>query len=219
MRIVRRMFLYVLLSLSFIMTGCATVSTPSYNYEALLAAKPRSIVVIPPRNNSIEVNAPYVFLSTISKPLGEKGYYVFPVAVIDTFMKENGLPTPEEMNLVPLDKIRQHIGADAVLYTDIVDWGQKYNLLSSDTVVSVSMRLVDTRTGTQLWDASASARQSSDSGDNNLLSQLVNAAATQIINSISDKTPQLAREVNWRAVNNRYKGLLNGPYARTDENQ
>jgi hypothetical protein len=26
--------------------------------------------------------------------LAEKGYYVLPVAVIDQFLKENGLPTP-----------------------------------------------------------------------------------------------------------------------------
>ena len=87
--------------LSLFLVGCATTPS-SYNYDALLAAKPRSILVIPPKNSSLEVNAPYVFLSTISKPLGEKGYYVFPVAVIETFLKENGLPTPEEMNLVPM---------------------------------------------------------------------------------------------------------------------
>jgi hypothetical protein len=37
--------------------------------------------------------------------LAEKGYYVLPVAVIDQFLKENGLPTPAEMNGIPLEKI------------------------------------------------------------------------------------------------------------------
>jgi hypothetical protein len=40
----------------------------------------------------------YIYLSTLTKPLAEKGYYVLPVAVIDQFLKENGLPTPAEMN-------------------------------------------------------------------------------------------------------------------------
>jgi hypothetical protein len=207
----KKAFLLFLLPLVLLITGCST--PPPYNYEALLASEPRSILVIPPKNNSVEVNAPYIYLSTISRPLGEKGYYVFPVAVIDTFMKENGLPTPEEMNSVPLDKLYEHIGADAVLYVEINDWGQKYNILSSDTVVNVSMRLVDGKTGVLLWDASASVVKSSDSGGGGLIGNLVNAVASQIMNSISDQTPAVARTANNIAIYNQNKGLLNGPYA------
>lgn len=202
--------------LSLFLVGCATTPS-SYNYDALLAVKPRSILVIPPKNSSLEVNAPYVFLSTISKPLGEKGYYVFPVAVIETFLKENGLPTPEEMNLVPMDKLYEHIGADAVLYTEINDWGQKYNILSSDTVVDVSMRLVDSKTGVLLWDAHASAVQRSDSGGGGLLGNVINAVATQIINSMNDQTPELSRTANHIAINRLNYGLLDGPYAPPKE--
>ncbi|MBM6550749.1 DUF799 domain-containing protein [Marinomonas ostreistagni] len=198
------------LSLCLLLAGCTTPAP--YNYDALKAAEPRSILVIPPKNQSLEVQAPYVFISTISRPLGEKGYYVFPVAVIDQFMKDNGLPTPEEMNLVPLDKLYEHIGADAVLYTEIHDWGQKFNLLSSSTVVDVSMRLVDSQTGVTLWDAKASASKSSDSSSS-LTSAILNAVATQILNSVNDQTPQLARSANIIAINDRYKGLLEGPYA------
>ncbi|RBP85532.1 DUF799 domain-containing protein [Marinomonas rhizomae] len=207
----KKIFLLFTLSLALFITGCATPQP--YNYDALLASEPRSILVIPPKNNSVEVNAPYVYLSTISRPLGEKGYYVFPVAVIDTFMKENGLPTPEEMNSVPLDKLYEHIGADAVLYVEINDWGQKFNVLSSDTVVNVSMRLVDGKTGTLLWDASAYAIQSSNSNNGGLIGSLVSAVASQIMNSISDQTPTVARTANNIAIYNQNKGLLNGPYA------
>ncbi|MGO2232729.1 DUF799 domain-containing protein [Marinomonas sp.] len=207
----KKVFLLFTLSLVLLITGCST--PPPYNYDALLAAEPRSILVIPPKNNSVEVNAPYIYLSTISRPLGEKGYYVFPVAVIDTFMKENGLPTPEEMNSVPLDKLYEHIGADAVLYVEINDWGQKYNILSSDTVVNVSMRLVDGKTGNLLWDASASVVKSSDSGGGGLIGNLVNAVASQIMNSISDQTPTVARTANNIALYRHNQGLLNGPYA------
>lgn len=215
MSLFRRLLFLVMLPFMLVLTGCAT-PTP-YNYDALIAAKPRSIVVIPPKNRSVEVNAPYVYLSTISRPLGEKGYYVFPVAVIDAFMKENGLPTPEEMNLVPIDKIYQNIGADAVLYTEIIDWGQKYNILSSNTVVQVSMRLIDAHTGAQLWDASASAVKSSDSGNNGLIGALITAVASQIVNSISDQTPEVARMANNVAIYDPHSGLLNGPYAKLDE--
>jgi len=204
-----------ILAATAFVTGCA--NKPPYNYEALLAASPRSIVVIPPKNDTVEVDAPYIYLSTISRPLAEKGYYVFPVAMIDNFMKENGLPTPEEMNNVPLDKIYENIGADAVLYVNINQWGQKYNVVSSKAMVSVSMKLVDARTGNLLWDGAASAVKEPGSSCGGLVGMLVSAVANQIVGSISDATPQLARTANQTVLNTPNQGLLNGPYAPTTD--
>ena len=200
---------YVLL-LAFL-SGCA--SSPKQENSTLLANLPRSILVMPPVNNSVEVNAPYTFLSTISKPLAEKGYYVFPVAVIDQFLKENGLPTPDEMNMIPLDKIRHHIGADAVLYVTISDWGQKFQVISSSTVVSAKLRLVDTDTGMQLWDTTVYGKQNADSNaGGGLLGAVVGAMVDQVAGTLSDNTPQVARHANYNAIYNQGRGLPDGPY-------
>lgn len=198
-----------------LLTGCA--AQKPYDYTALKAAKPRSILVMPPINNSVEVNAPYTFLSTISAPLAEKGYYVFPVAVIDQFLRENGLPTPAEMNQVPLDKIRKIIGPDAVLYVTIDDWGQKYQVISSSAVVSSKWRLVDARTGTVLWRGVAHAVKSSDDGGAGLLGALVSAVVTQIMSNVSDQTFPLSSQANYMTVYNQANGLLPGPYLKTDK--
>ncbi len=193
-----------------IMSGCATTH---YDYSALEQSKPRSIVIIPPNNNSLEVNAPYIYMSTLSRPLAEKGYYVFPVSVIDQFLKENGLPTPAEMNDVPLDKIADHIGADAVLYTTIRDWGQKFQIVSSVTKVQADLKLVDVKTGETLWEASAVAQKSSDDGGGGLAGAIIGAIVTQIMaTTVVDHTPQLARQANYIAINNSNRGLLDGPY-------
>ncbi len=202
----------LLLSVLFILlAGCASPHS-GYDYSALMESKPRSILVIPPLNNSIEVEASYTYLSTVSRPLAEKGYYVFPVAVIDNLLKENGLPTPAEMNSIPLDKIREVIGADAVLYVTIDNWGQKYQLINSRTVVSATIKLVDARTGTLLWDAKAYGQENSDNGNNGLLGAIVSAAITQVLASATDKTPGIARQANNNAINNSRYGLLDGPY-------
>lgn len=205
-----RLHLFCLAFIAIIFSGCAT---KPYDYSALQQSKPRSILVIPPINNSIEVNAPYIYLSTITRPLAEKGYYVFPVAVIDYLFKENGLPTPAEMNGVPLDKIDEIIGADAVLYVSIEEWGQKYLVLSSETKVQATLRLVDVKTGRQLWEATAFARQSSNDGNNGIIGALIGAAVTQIMAStIADATPNVARQANGFAIFNKERGLLDGPY-------
>jgi hypothetical protein len=197
-------------------SGCATVAP--YDYTAFERSRPRSIVVIPPNNNSVEVNAPYIYLSTITRPLAEKGYYVFPVFMIDYFLKENGLPTPEEMNGIPLEKIGEHIGADAVLYITVEEWGQKYQVIQSITKVRATLKLVDVKTGALLWDSTAVAQQSSGDGGGGLAGMLVSAIITQVLSStVTDPTPGLARQANYLAIHSQLRGLPDGPYKLSAE--
>lgn len=194
-----------------VLSGCASVEP--YNYSALQQEAPRSILVLPPMNSSVEVNAPYSYLSTISQPLAEKGYYVFPVSVVDTFLKENGLPTPAEMNGIALDKIDEVIGADAVLYVDIKDWGQKFQVLSSVTVVQGHVKLVSVKSGELLWDSVISAQYNpNNNSGGGLVGALVGAVVSQIAGEVSDNSPQVARLANAHAFNSPKRGLLTGPY-------
>lgn len=194
-----------------LMAGCSTA--PAKENTVFAQHRPLSILVLPPVNNSVEVNASYTYLSTISKPLAEKGYYVFPVAVIDQFLKENGLPTPDEMNTIPLDKIREYIGADAVLYVTITDWGQKFQVVASKAVVRAHVRLVDTRTGMQLWDANVYGSQDNTSNSGGgLLGAVVSAVVDQVAGSLVDYTPDVARTANYNALYNHARGLPDGPY-------
>ena len=182
-----------------VLAAMVTGAAPSYAAEPVIL--PRSILILPPTNRSVEVNAPYIFLSTITRPLAEKGYYVFPVAVIDRFMRENGLQVPAEMHAIPLEKLREHIHPDAVLYVEILDWGQKYQVLSSKAVVSANLKLVDAHTGNVIWESRAYASESPGSSTNNgLAGLLIQAVADQVIGSLSDKTYELSRAANDQAI-------------------
>jgi len=174
--------------------------------------KPRSILVLPPLNESVDVNASYNWLSTITMPLGEAGYYVFPVAVIDAYMKDNGLPSPDEMHSVSLAKLREVIGPDAVLYVTIEDWGQKYQVLSSTTVVKARARLVDTATGAEIWKGSAVAVEASGTS-NDLVGMLITAAISQVIDSAGDAVHDAARRANIEMVLDHRTGFAPGPYS------
>jgi hypothetical protein len=199
----------VTLACAFVVMGCATVQErdDSFYREHM----PRSILVLPPLNESVAVDAPYSYLSTISMPLGEAGYYVFPVAVVDAFMKDNGLPTPDEMHGVALAKLREVFGTDAVLYVVIEDWGQKYVLLSSNTVVKARARLVDTASGRDLWTGRIDWVEGSGSGGNDLLGMVISAAIEQIIESAGDAAHDAARRANANMVLDSRSGLLPGP--------
>ena len=75
------------LSFLLFLSGCAT----SYNYTNFRKHKPRSILVLPPLNNANDIRGTYSYLSTVSMPVAEKGFYVFPVTIVDQMMKENGV--------------------------------------------------------------------------------------------------------------------------------
>jgi hypothetical protein len=190
--------------------GCAP-PTPT-DYSVYRAHVPRSVLVLPPLNQSVHVNAPYSYLSTISQPLAEAGYYVFPVAVVDAFMKENGLPTPGEMHAAPLDKIGEVFGANAVLYVLIEDYGQKYQVLSSTTIVKAQAKLVDVPTGVTLWEGRAQVAQSSGDSGGGIVGMLITAAAAQVIQSTSDGAHPLAAQANAQMILDPNHGLLLGPH-------
>lgn len=211
MRICRSVFV-ALLSIGIVgVTGCAT-NQAQIDYAGYRSHMPRSILVLPPTNDSIEVDASYVYLSTITRPLAEAGYYVFPVAVVDNYMKENGLPTPNEMSSVPLDKLRKVFGTDAVLYIHIEDWGQKFQLISSSTVVRARAKLVDARTGSVLWEGVARAVQSSGDGGGGLLGKMVAAVVEQVVHANSGRVRQLSGVANHSMILNTQNGMLLGPY-------
>lgn len=203
--------LLIVIIFSFSVSACAT-TVPRPDYAAYHEHYPKSILVLPPLNESLAVTAPYTYLSTISKPLAECGYYVFPVAVIDAFLKENGLPTPGEMHNISLQKIHDIIGADAVLYVTIEDWGQKYQVLSSNTVIKARAQLVHVRSGTTIWNGTQNVVRSSGDGGGGLAGMLIGAIVTQIVNTIADPTHALAKQANDQMVFNGYNGLLWGSY-------
>lgn len=188
--------------------GCA--STPPYDYGVYLDNMPRSILVLPPVNESTEVMAPYIYLSTITRPLAERGYYVFPVAVVDAMMKDNGVPTPEDMALVSLDRIREVINPDAVLYMTVVEWGTKYQVIDSYSVVHVRGSLVDVDTGLVMWEGEHAVRSSSSAGQGDLIGMLIAAAVNQIVQSMVDPTRDLAATTNTQLIQNENHGLLMG---------
>ena len=130
--------------------GCVTAQP--YDYTNYRLHPPRSIVVLPPLNQSTAVEATYGYLTTVTRPLAERGYYVFPIAVVDQFLKENGLPSAGEMHQVPIEKLAEILGADAVLFITVEQYGTKYLVIDSVTSVAARARLVDTRTGLVLWE-------------------------------------------------------------------
>ncbi len=98
-----------------LLCGCQTAK----DYTEFIKHQPRSILVLPPLNESVDIAGTYGVYSSVTKPIAEMRYYVFPVTEVDLFLKENGVPAAEEMHQVSLAKFREIFGADAVLYLTV----------------------------------------------------------------------------------------------------
>lgn len=209
----RVMKLAACLAPAMLAVGCATHQVTPYDYTAFKAAKPRSIVVLPPLNTSPEVTAGYTVLSQVTYPLAEAGYYVLPVALVEETFKQNGLSSAEDAHAVDPGKLRSIFGADAALYLTVTNFGASYTVLNSVVTVSAKARLVDLKTGTTLWTGEASANN--DANNNNsggLVGALVAAAVKQIINNSTDASYPVAAAASQRLLAaGQVNGMLYGP--------
>lgn len=196
--------LFCIIALSLLFTSCATLKKP--DLAAFRAHLPRSIVVVPVVNESPEITAPAVFTPSLSPPLAERGYYVFPIYLTEMLLRDLGLSEAGHIHQMPTQRFFDLFGADAVLLVTIKDWSTKYVVLSSSIKVAAEYVLKDSRTGTVLWQGSQHIVASSGGGGG-LIGALVAAAVHALL---TDYKP-LAQQANGSAFSPPH-GLPAGPY-------
>ena len=188
----------------FLLQGCMT--QPEYHYSKFFENHPRSILVIPPFNESTAVDAPILFNTTVSMPFGEKGYYVFPVFLTKDILMDMGLSDEGVLKEAPIQRFKDVFGADAVLYITIKQWVTTYLAISSSVTVEANYKLVDTNTEDVLWERTELVVK--QSGGSGLVGQAVSAALNAML---TDYRP-LARQTNLQVLSKPSAGLPAGPY-------
>jgi hypothetical protein len=195
------------------LAGCATPPT-GFDYSAFIQAKPASLLVLPPLNDSPDVNAPLSVWAQATRPLAEAGYYVLPVTLVAETFRQNGLDVAADIQDVPIPKLREFFGADAAVFLRVKQYGTRFVVFNSDTRVEVEARIVDLRSGQLLWQgqAVASSSEQQQQSQGGLLGALVAAVVTQIINTSTDAAYKYADVANQRLLGApRPNGILPGP--------
>jgi hypothetical protein len=162
---------------------------------------------------SPDVKATYSFYSHTQRPVAEGGFYVFPVSLVDETFKNNGLTVADDIHNVDLAKLREIFGTDAVLYIEIKNYGTRYLVISSASIVTAEAKLVDAKSGSIIWQGIASA--SSEEGNNNqggLAVLLVTALIKQVMGTVLDQSHQIANITSNRLLSSTMpNGILHGP--------
>jgi hypothetical protein len=209
----RGALLSILATAALLLGGCAT-RAPAHDYSAFLKAKPASLLVLPPVNDSPDIKATPGVWSHATRPLSEAGYYVLPVTLVDETLKGNGIQTAADAQEIPYQKLREVFGADAAVYIKVARYGTSYKVIDSETRVDVEGRIIDLRNGDLLWAGKAfstSAEQSQQS-QGGLVGLLVTAVIKQIVGTATDAAYNQAGIAQARLLGApRYNGVLPGP--------
>jgi len=191
----------------------ACVTPPAHkDYSALRTEQPRSILVVPVINRSVEVNAPDYFLTTIAKPLAERGYYVFPVHLVKRLMEDDGLSDADMVHAGEPQRLGKMFGSDAVMYISIEQWNAKYVVFSTSVTVSLKYSLKSASTGNTLWENAQTLVYQPQNNSGGGLAGLIAQAVVAAMAKAAPNYMPLAQKANTQAIYTKGQGLPAGPY-------
>lgn len=194
------------------MTGCVTAPA-AYDYSTFQAEAPRSILVVPALNNTADVTASDWFLSTISEPFSNRGYYVFPANMVRGVLNDSGLSDAGLVHSADARRLQALFGCDSVLFININKWDAKYMVISTTTEVQFDYELRSCKTNATLWKNNQSISytpQGANSG--NPLAALIADAIMAAIEKGKPNYMPLARQANFAAAATPDHGLPPGPF-------
>ena len=199
-----------LLGSVLILAACAG-APKRYNYANFRTEAPRSILVVPVTNKSVDVNAPDYFLATIATPLAERGYYVFPVNMVKSVLSDDGLSDANLVHAGDPRRLGELFGADAVMYISIERWDAKYVVLSTSVTVELNYLLKSAHTGQELWSNHQRIVYQPQGNSGGIAGLIANAIVAAIEKAAPNYMP-LAHQANNGAINVKGTGLPAGPY-------
>jgi hypothetical protein len=179
-----------------VVSACATPPA-AVSFDRLQAEKPASILVLPALNNTVAVNAPEYFLSTVSRPFGNRGYYIFPANMIRKTLEDGGLADAGLVHQADPRRLKALFGCDAALYIEINRWDSQYIVLSTTTTVEFKYVLKSCSSGEELWSGTQMLQYSpQQSNSGNPLADLVAAALVAALQKAAPNYIPLAQQAN-----------------------
>jgi len=194
-----------------LLQGCAT--DPGYDYSAFVRARPASILILPPVNQTSQLDAGPAVMALATEPLAESGYYVFPVSLVRDTLKANGVTEALQAQSVSPAWLRQTFGADAALYMTIQRYGDERLEVDHEIQVQITARLVDLTSGTAIWEGTRLASSRDRGSDTDMrLGALVTPAVNQLLNEPADGSYRIAMAaVDSLLQAGKKGGMLYGP--------
>ena len=195
------------------LVGCNPPVSDPKDYGKFRSENPRSILVVPVINRTVDVTAPDYFLATISRPIAERGYYIFPVNLVKRVLEDDGLADSNLVHQADPKRLGELFGVDTILYITIHKWDAKYAIISTSVEVEFTYSLKSGKTGEELWKSKEAMRYVPENrSSGNPLADLLAMAITAGMTKAAPNYIPLAQQANGHAVLRVHQGLPAGPY-------
>lgn len=202
-------------AVTLLLSGCAA-QVKRNDMSAFQAAAPRSILIVPVANKSLDVDAPNYMLATLAVPLAERGYYVFPVNTAKIVLEQEGFYEGDRIHQEPAQVLAKLFDADAVLYVTIHRWDAQYIVLSTTVTVEIDYRMVS-KNGQEIWkERKRMQYQPQNNSSGHPLATLIVAVVNAAVARASPNYMPLARQANAQAFTMGPNAIPNGPYRIPD---
>lgn len=205
----KRILYFIILCCMTASCGMISTVTRESQYAKMYEEKPITLLVMPPINNSTNVEAKDLLYTSISRPLVEAGYYVISSLLAMDVLKAESAYDSELFFDAPLTTFQNYFGADAVVFSIIDTWAKK------GTGIETKIRYVikSAYSNEILFDRSCDLYLdlSIDSGANGLLGALVDLAASAINTAATDHI-KAARKANYYILSDIPRGKYSPDY-------
>lgn len=189
---------YIILA-SLVITSCGSTGlTRSSLYPKMYEEKPVTLLVMPPINNSANVDAKELLYTSINRPLAEAGYYVVsPSLSMDIFKQESAYDAELFIDK-PLKQFRDFFGADAVVFSIIDSWAKQGLGIRTNIRYIIKSTLTDETLFDRSCDLFLDLSVGSDksSKDKGLFEVLVELAVGALNTALTDQI-EAARKANY----------------------
>ena len=205
----KRILYFIILCCIVNSCGLMNTVTRESQYAKMYEEKPITLLVMPPINNSTNVEAKDLLYTSISRPLVEAGYYVIsPLLAMDVLKAESAYDS-EMFFDAPLTAFQNYFGADAVVFSVIDTWAKKG--MGIETKIRYVIK--SAYTNEILFDRSCDLYLdlSVDSGTNGLLGALVDLAASALNTAATDHIIA-ARKANYYILRDIPRGKYSPEY-------
>ena len=188
--------------------------TRGQQYAKMYEEKPVTLLVMPPINNSSNVEAKDLLYTSISKPLAEAGYYVIsPLLAMDILKAESAYDAEMFVN-GSLSTFHNFFGCDAVVFSEIKTWAKQGFTINTE----IRYFIKSAYTGDIIFDRSCDLTLDlhTNSGGGSILGSLVDLAASAINTALTDHI-EAARAANYYIFRDIPRGKYNSEYLKEED--
>jgi hypothetical protein len=158
----KRASLWLMIVLLVCLSGCAIapvqpIGDPNNPIKRL--------AVLPFRNDTTDVDAPNFVRKRLISALEKRLYHVIPVEETDGILRDQlGITLGGQLEMASVEKLREALQADGLLYGTIMDFGEVTTGLVNERKVRGKFKIIDTATETVFWENGLGVKSQDTSG-------------------------------------------------------